>query len=61
MSSLNQRLPRPLRRIWLGVTLARKGPLRDRGWFESVMTGRSIDRDGQPTSIFYRSENWLGL
>ena len=50
MSSLNQRLPRPLRRIWLGVTLARKGPLRDRGWFESVMT-----------SIFYRSENWLGL
>lgn len=45
-------LVRSLRRIWLGVALTRKGPLWKHGWFESVMSSRSIDRDGRPIPWF---------
>lgn len=45
---LSQQLRSTLGRYRLGLAMARSGPLREAGWFESAIAGQSIDREGRP-------------
>jgi hypothetical protein len=52
MSRAQRSLAAFVHRYKFGLVLARRGPLRDNGWFESVFTGQSIDRWGHPIPWF---------